>query len=183
MKILIRFFLILLTSCLAIGISTSCSEDNDCSLAGRPLMYCTLYTIDPETKATLKDTLDSLTVTALGTDSIILNNEKRVHTLSLPLRYTSDSTVVVLHYDYKRRPTYADTLYIVQKNTPYFESMECGYSMKQLIEKTTFGNGKINGNIKGRVRIDSTHVLNKNTNTNGIQNLEIFYQYRDRTNG
>lgn len=179
MKILIRFFLILLIACTGIGISTSCSEDNDCSLAGRPLVYCTLYSIDPETKTVVKDTLDSLTITALGTDSIILNNEKKVHTLQLPLRYTSDSTVLVFHYDYKRRPKYADTLYVVQKNTPYFQSMECGYSMKQLMEQVTFGNGE----IKGRVRIDSTHILNKNANTNGIQNLEIFYQYRDRTIG
>lgn len=179
MKILIRLFLILLIACLGIGVSTSCSEDNECSLAGRPLMYCTLYSINPETNLVVKDTLDSLTVTALGTDSILLNNEKKVHTLQLPLRYTSDSTALVLHYDYKRRPTYADTLYVVQKNTPYFQSMECGYSMKQLIQKVTYGNGV----IKGKIRIDSLHILNNKANTNGTQNLEIFYQYRDRTIG
>lgn len=179
MKILIRFFLIWLIACLGIGISTSCSEDNDCSLTGRSLMYCSLYSINPETNLVSKDTLDSLTVTALGTDSIILNNAKKVQTLQLPLRYTSDSTALVLHYDYKRRPTYADTLYIVQKNTPYFQSMECGYSMKQLIRKATFKNGV----IKGKTRIDSLHILNNNANTNGTQNLEIFYQYRDRTIG
>ena len=179
MKILIRLFLVLLIACLGVGIGTSCSEDNDCSLAGRAMMNCTFYSINPETKAVLKDTLDSLTVTAFGTDSIILNNQKKVHTLQLPLRYTSDSTVFILHYDYKRRPTYVDTLYVVQKNTPYFQSMECGYTMKQLIQKTTYGNGV----IKGKTRIDSLHILNNNANTNGTQNLEIFYQYRDRTIG
>ncbi len=46
----------------------------------------------------MNDTLDSLTITAFGTDSIILNNQKRVHGLSLPLRYTADSTVLVFHY-------------------------------------------------------------------------------------
>lgn len=176
MKILIRFCLILLITCSAIGISTSCSEENDCSMTGRAMMYCTLYTLDPETKATLKDTLDSLTITAVGTDSIILNNQKKVHTLELPLRYNSDSTVLVLHYDYKRRPTYADTLYITQKNTPYFQSMECGYSMKQVIEKVNYGIGK----TKGTIKVDSTYIRNNKANTNGIQNLEIFYQFRDR---
>lgn len=67
MKILIRFCLILLITCLTIGVSTSCSDDNDCSLAGRAMMNCALFTIDPETKAQLNDTLDSLTVTAMGT--------------------------------------------------------------------------------------------------------------------
>lgn len=179
MKILFRFILISLITCLSIGIGTSCSDDSDCSLAGRSLMNCTFYSINPETNAVLKDTLDSLTITAFGTDSIILNNQKKVHTLQLPLRYTSDSTVFILHYDYKRRPTYVDTLYVVQKNTPYFQSMECGYTMKQLIRKVNHGN-KI---IDARIRIDSTHILNNNANSNGIQNLEILYKYRDRTNG
>lgn len=64
------------------------------------------------------DTLDSLTVTALGTDSIIINNQKKVHTLSLPLRFTSDSTVFIFYYAYREDPTLCDTVYIKQDNTP-----------------------------------------------------------------
>lgn len=95
MKNLIRIFLILVIVGAGISIGSSCSDENDCSLAGRPMMYCTLYTLDEITDDRVKDTLDSLTITALGTDSIILNNEKNVHTLMLPLRYTSDTTVFV----------------------------------------------------------------------------------------
>lgn len=94
MKNLIRIFLILVIVGAGISIGSSCSDENDCSLAGRPMMYCTLYTLDEITDDRVKDTLDSLTITALGTDSIILNNEKNVHTLMLPLRYTSDTTVL-----------------------------------------------------------------------------------------
>lgn len=61
----------------SISIGSSCSDENDCSLAGRPMMYCTLYTIDEITDRRVNDTLDSLTITALGTDSIILNNQKK----------------------------------------------------------------------------------------------------------
>ena len=51
------------------------------------MMYCTIYTINPDNPTiALKDTLDSLTITALGTDSIILNNEKNVHTKRLQLQ-------------------------------------------------------------------------------------------------
>lgn len=84
MKNLIRIFLILVIVGAGISIGSSCSDENDCSLAGRPMMYCTLYTLDEITDDRVKDTLDSLTITALGTDSIILNNEKNVHTLMLP---------------------------------------------------------------------------------------------------
>lgn len=177
MKILIRFFLILLVASTVIGMNTSCSEDNDCSMAGRAMVYCTLYSIDPETDIQRNDTLDSLTVTALGTDSIILNNEKKVHTLMFPLQYVSDSTVLVFHYDYKRKPTYTDTLYITQKNVPYFQSMECGYSMKQTLLTAHMTNGK----FKGEIKMDTVKIINYNANTTKIQNLQIFYRFRDRT--
>ena len=140
-------------------------------------MYCTLYTIDPDTRAMLNDTLDSLTITAAGTDSIILNNEKKVHTLMLPLRYTNDSTIFIFHYDPKRQPKNVDTLYIVQQNTPYFQSMECGYMMKQNILSAKFGKP---GRPSQPDRIDSLYLRNKEANTNEIENLQIFYKYRDR---
>lgn len=176
MKNLIRIFLLLILVGAGISISSSCSDDNDCSLAGRPMMYCTLYTLDEITDLRVNDTLDSLTIRALGTDSIILNNEKEVHTLMLPLRYTSDTTVFIFQYDPGRRPNDVDTLYVVQQNTSYFQSMECGYMMKQNILSTRYGNTR-----NSSERIDSLYILNQEANSNEIQNLQIFYRYRDRT--
>ena len=110
MKNLIRIFLILLIVGGAISIHSSCSDENDCSLAGRPMMYCTFKSIDKTLVPNViaNDTLDSLTITALGTDSIILNNEKKVHKVMLPLRYTSDSTIFILRYDPVRNWDNAD---------------------------------------------------------------------------
>ncbi|WP_294472681.1 DUF6452 family protein [uncultured Bacteroides sp.] len=177
MKNLIRIFLILIIAGSAISSISSCSDENDCSLAGRPMMYCTLMTYDPDNQyAIVNDTLDSLTIKALGTDSIILNNEKRVHTLMLPLRYTSDTTVFIFQYDPVRKPLDVDTMYIVQQNTPYFQSMECGYMMKQNIISARFEN-----RVGSTEKIDSIYIRNKEANTNEIQNLQIFYVYRDRT--
>ena len=48
--------------------------------------------------------------------------------------------------------------------------------MKQNILGTRFGNTR-----NSSERIDSLRILNKEANTNEIQNLEIFYKYRDRT--
>ena len=50
MKNLIRIFLLLIIVGGAVSIHTSCSDENDCSLAGRPMMYCTIYTIEYCTK-------------------------------------------------------------------------------------------------------------------------------------
>ena len=170
MKNLIRIFLILLIVGGAISIHSSCSDENDCSLAGRPMMYCTFKSIDKTLVPNViaNDTLDSLTITALGTDSIILNNEKKVHKVMLPLRYTSDSTIFILRYDPVRNWDNADTLYIVQQNTPYFQSMECGYMMKQNIISAKFGN-----KTNSAETIDSIYLRNKEANTNEIENLQI----------
>ena len=108
-KNLIRLFLILFVAGIAIGTHTSCSEDSDCSIAGRAMINGTLYRMPAPSETILQnDTLDSLTVTALGTDSIIINNQKKVHTLSLPLRFTSDSTVFIFYYAYREDPTLCD---------------------------------------------------------------------------
>ena len=79
MKKLIKLVLFLMVAYPLTGaILSACSEESDCSMTGRPMVYAKMYTINPETKAVLNDTLDSLSVTAFGTDSIIINNQKKV---------------------------------------------------------------------------------------------------------
>ena len=98
MKALVRFIIFGAVLFPVFSIVISCSEEADCSMTTRAMMQCYLYTLDPDTKVVSNDTLDSLTVTAFGTDSVIINNQKKVHDLSLPLRYTADSTVLVFQY-------------------------------------------------------------------------------------
>lgn len=161
MKNLIRFIILGLLICPLIGIAVSCSEEEDCSMTARPMMQCYLYRIDPETNLVQNDTLDSLTVTAYGTDSIIINDQKNVHDLSLPLRYAVDSTVLVFRYS----PTRKDTLVIHHTNTPYFVSMDCGYQMKQSITDVSHT----------RVRLDSIDIANYEAGIYGKENIKLFY--------
>jgi hypothetical protein len=147
----------------------SCSEISDCSIDGRSMINCTLLRVDPTSSESVRDTLESLTVTALGTDSIILNREASVSSLSLPLSYLNDTTTLVFHYDYDNDPTVSDTVRVCHTNTPFFESLDCGYSVKQAVvavDHTT-------------LRIDSIRILDVNTNTNGTENLKIYYRYSD----
>ena len=127
MKKLVRLVILGAILCPIISIAISCSEEADCSMTARPMVNCILYRVDPETQYVENDTLDSLTVTAYGTDSIIINNQKKVHDISLPLRYTEDSTKLIFKYS----RTKSDTMVIRHTNTPYFLSMDCGYQMKQ----------------------------------------------------
>lgn len=173
MKNLIKLLLLLMIAYPLAGITfASCSEEADCSMTGRPMVYAYIYTYDRENNRVLNDTLDSLTVTAFGTDSVIINNQKKVHDLALPLRYTSDSTILVFHYNRLLR----DTMLIMQENTAYFESMDCGYSMKQNIRSITPW-GYDDDNQKKYNSIDSIYIKSNAANINGTENLKIFYRY------
>lgn len=139
-----------------------CSEEADCSMTdNRGMIVCNVCQINPENNITMKDTLDSLTVTAAGTDSIVANRLTQVTAFSLPLRYAVDSTELVFHYVRKM----TDTVVIRHTNKPYFVSMDCGYQMKQ----------SITGIRYTRHNIDSIYIANPETNINGTKNLEIFY--------
>ena len=161
MKALVKFIITGAFLFPILSVVISCSEEADCSMATRAMMQCYFYTLDPETEVVSNDTLDSLTVTAFGTDSIIINNQKKVHDLSLPLRYTADSTVLVFRYS----KTLTDTLVVYQSNTPYFLSMDCGYQMKQSIKDVNYS----------RHSLDSIRIVNKEAGIYGTENLKLFY--------
>ena len=88
MKKLVKLILLCLIAYPIISIVSSCSEEEDCSMNARPMMECYLYTVDRESKRVLNDTLDSLTITAFDTDSIILNNQKRVFAIIASALYS-----------------------------------------------------------------------------------------------
>lgn len=161
MKSLIRLIISGAILCPIISIAISCSEEADCSMATRAMLQCNLYTIDPVTQMIENDTLDSLTVTAYGTDSIIINNQKKVHDISLPLRYTADSTKLVFRYS----KVTTDTIVIHHTNTPYFLSMDCGYQMKQAVTGIRYT----------RRNLDSIYVSNKEAGIYGRENFKLFY--------
>ena len=161
MKALVKFIITGTILFPILSVVISCSEEADCSMATRAMMQCYFYTLDPETEVVSNDTLDSLTVTAFGTDSIIITNQKKVHDLSLPLRYTADSTVLVFRYS----KTLTDTLVVYQTNTPYFLSMDCGYQMKQSIKDVNYS----------RHSLDSIRIVNKEAGIYGTENLKLFY--------
>ncbi len=161
MKKLVHLLLILMIACPLVGtIVSSCAGESDCSVAGRAMLWSSVYNIADFTVTA--HTLDSLTVTALYTDSTIFPKTKDVTRFGLPLRYTNDTTVWVFHYSRLTR----DTIIIRHTNTPKFISMDCGYEMKQSIIDIDYT----------RHRLDSIRVTSSSTNTDETKNLEIFYR-------
>ena len=160
MKRLFRLVLAGVLLCPVMGALVACSEEEDCSMTGRPMMNCRIYTLG-ELGMAERDTLDSLTVTAFGTDSVLVNNQQEVRDVTLPLRYTADSTVLVLRYSRHA----ADTLTVRHVNTPYFLSMDCGYQVQQRL-------GSVDHT---RHRLDSIHISDNEVGIYGSENLQLFY--------
>ncbi len=150
------------------GIASGCSEEADCSMTNRAMMQCNLYRVNPETGSVKRDTLSlTLTITALGTDSVIVNRLQDTKELSLPLRYTEDSTQLVFHYAGETGEPAAtdDTLTIRHTNTPYFVSMDCGYQMKQALTGISYTHHVI----------DSVYLSNPEAGIYGKENIKLFF--------
>ncbi len=160
-----KLFHLTLTAALLYALTcflNACSEEADCSMTNnRGMIVCNLYHIDPSTNVVQNDTLDSLTVTAAGTDSIIINRMGEVKNFSLPLRYTEDSTQFIFHYTGHM----TDTVIVRHTNKPYFVSMDCGYQMQQSILSVRYT----------RRNLDSIHIENPEASINGTENLKLYY--------
>ncbi|MDR0746147.1 MAG: calcium-binding protein P [Mediterranea sp.] len=164
MKELVKLALILMIACpLAGTIVSSCAGESDCSTAGRAMLWSSVYRLDGA--AAVNDTLDSLTVTALHTDIVLLNKMKDVTRFGLPLKYTNDTTRWVFDYGEQIR----DTIVIWYTNTPEFVSMDCGYEMKQVVLGLSYSTRNN--------RLDSIRVTNTSTNTDETKNLELYFRY------
>ena len=145
----------------ALTILQGCDEEEDCSLNARPMMKCNLYQVNEESGLPEQVMLDELTITAKGTDSVIVNRMTQVKELSLPLCYGADSTHLVLHYSNGS----VDELVVYHANTPYFLSMECGYQMKQQIERVSYT----------RTVLDSVAITYNEAGIYERENLRLFY--------
>lgn len=166
MTIKSRYILsIIATFGLIFGI-TSCSEESDCSMTARPSMVSNFYKYGASKNIILKDTLPTLTVKALETDSILLNAGQKLSTFNAPLRYRFDKKedVTAIIFQFSETPSSNDTLWIAHKNTQFFVSIDCGMQLKQEITKIE----KYTNNT-----IDKVVLTNSEANNHDRENIKI----------
>ena len=157
LKSLVPLALIL---CVLLGIAGAACSDDDCSMTARPMLTCNIKQVVGDSTVTA-DTLASVTVLALGTDSVIVNAMSNAVSLSLPLRYLNNETSFILKYSEEL----TDTVTVSHTNTPYFLTMDCGYQMKQKVEQVRYT----------RHALDSISITNPETGIYGTENLQLFY--------
>lgn len=135
----------------------SCSE-SDCSLNGQSSIR---FVFVNSRNGAVVSLFDSLTVTALSTDSVLLNRERGINHITLPLNYTGETTTFVLHYTRFLR----DTLRITHENYPHFISLDCGISMYYQLKDISYTT----------MLIDSVRLINPEIDDNEKDNYRIYY--------
>ena len=95
----------------------------DCTLYNSVDMFCNLY--QDGKPASLADTL---TITAAGTDSVLLNRKVGAYKFQLPLSYHGDTDSIVLTVRGKDYEV-TDTIFVTKTNMVHFESPDCPATM------------------------------------------------------
>lgn len=90
----------------------------------------------------------------------IINKEKSLSALSLPLSYTSKTTYVI-HYTQKMR----DTIEVSHQNIPFISDIECGTMMFYKVESLKYTTNAL----------DSVVIVNPNINNEEKRNFNIYY--------
>ena len=171
MRKLLTYILVGMTVCGSFAIA-SCAEDDDCSGNARHMVTANIKQIYSNDSASweIPDTLDILTVYAMGTDSIIINDKTSASSLSLPLRTNVEETTLVFSYTYHAGDTLPqhydkDTIVFRHNNTPYFLTLDCNFVVKQVITGVSYTTNVL----------DSIVIVNPTAALDGTENIKIYY--------
>lgn len=106
---------------------------------------------------------DTLTISASGTDYVLLNKSTNTSEILLPLSHKAqvDTFVMKNHgKEYYRE----DTLFVTKTNNVYFESPDCPTVMMHSITSVSCA----------KIYIDSANVVNKDVNFEESTHLKLF---------
>lgn len=140
-----------------------------CCLSSCDLLNCTQATVDglrvefrdgDGNEATLTDTL---TVTACGTDSIIINRNTSTKEIILPLSYHATEDTFLLHH-FGKGYEETETLFVRKNSHLYYESPDCPTLYMHRIEAIECT----------RVFCDSAKLVNANVNFDGATNVRLY---------
>ena len=148
-----RRFLLIVSSVLLLA---AC-ESYDCTLYNTVAIYGSIYKDGAAVKLN-----DTLTITACGTDNVLLNRAVGVSKLTLSLSYLQDEDTLVLSLqgaDYFLR----DTIWVTKSNMVHYESPDCPTTYFHTIQDIRSTNEFIN----------SITVIRSSVNYETTDNIQI----------
>lgn len=151
----------------AMLLAHSCSNI-DCPLSNTVASKYVFYDSASGAAATFADTL---TVRALGSDTVLFNRGVNLSEVDIPMSYRAEADTLLLDIsDGEARRT--DTLVVAHTNEAHFESIDCSASMFHRITSATLRPGTAAG--AGLTSIDSVAVNKRNVNYNVVENIKVY---------
>ena len=106
----------------------------------------------------------SLTVTAAGTDSVLINQDYGQSSISLPMSYYASVDTLVFTYS-SDLGTEQDTVWITKTNYEHYENPNCPTAMFHVIESVRSTNRLI----------ELITIVNPNVNYESSENIHILF--------
>lgn len=103
----------------------------------------------------------TISVTAAGTDSVLINQEASPKLFQLPLSYANTEDTFIVRYTERM----VDSIFVKHANIPYFISMDCGTGMYHHLEEVSSTNNAI----------DSIQIINPEVTYDAKENIKIYY--------
>lgn len=121
--------------CCSAILLASCTVDKECRLeySARLNLLLQVDSVSASNDTVRLEAIDSLSVWGMGQDSLWVNNQKKVTSLSLPLRVDTTCTEYILSVNASSE----EHLCIYHQNMPRFISLACGCFVYYTIDSIT----------------------------------------------
>ena len=149
---------------LATGL-TGC-ENIDCTLNNVVLCHFSFYDVETGKSVAL---LDTLTITAEGTDSVLLNRATNKKNVSVPLSYYKDRDTLNFIITTEEDGVFESSIIIQKSGQVHFESPDCPTTMFHTIQDARVYSGVV---------IDSVAVVRRDVNYLQDENIQVFVRTR-----
>lgn len=157
----LRFLTTLIALC---ALCASC-EMSDCPINN--IVYGTYGFYQQGEEGDEKITLlDTLTIRAAGTDSILVNRYIKASEVDVPVSYTAKADTLILTFTSELGSVAEDSIIIRKENIRHYESPDCPASMFHIVQ----------GVQHTRVFIDSIAIINPNINYNVSEHFKIYFR-------
>lgn len=160
-----RAFYVAAVIVLALAGLTGC-ENIDCTLNNVVLCHFSFY--DSETKQSVI-LLDTLTITAEGTDSVLLNRAVNKKEVGVPLSYYQERDTLNFIILTKDAGVFESSIILRKSSRVHFESPDCPTTMFHNISEAK---------VSGSAVIDSVVVSRREVNYLQDENIKVYLRTR-----
>ena len=153
-----RLVLLSLFAVLYLPLFLSSCDGIDCTINNVVALHIGFYSSDGTELAYA----DTLTITAAGTDSVLLNRGVRRKAVDLPMSFEAKADTLSFSF-----VGYVITLRVAKTNKPHFESPDCPVVVHHELEGLDFDDPL--------GQVDSIVIVRKSVNNEPLENIRFYF--------